>query len=177
MQELLERFGYHEAAPDDGGLVVGYEVAHGHGADAVVGEGEEAVVCDGIAQCGGSHGFLFRQPYLSVIFFAIVCAFYVLSTEGEERAKERTVSMLEGKSREEKYHTPSLNLGSPLRFINVGMLGPKTSVSNTPLRCPCRAKANARLTAMVDLPTPPLADETAITLLTSRMGRFSGRPR
>ena len=30
---------------------------------------------------------------------------------------------------------------------------------------------------MVDLPTPPLADETAITLRTERMLRFSGRPR
>ena len=29
---------------------------------------------------------------------------------------------------------------------------------------------------MVDLPTPPLADETAITFLTSRMLRFSGKP-
>ena len=73
--------------------------------------------------------------------------------------------------------TPSLNLGSPPNPINVGMLGPKISASRTPLRWPWRAKARARLTAMVDLPTPPLAEETAITLRTSRMGRFSGRPR
>jgi len=30
---------------------------------------------------------------------------------------------------------------------------------------------------MVDLPTPPLAEDTAMTLLTSLMGRFSGSPR
>jgi hypothetical protein len=29
---------------------------------------------------------------------------------------------------------------------------------------------------IVDLPTPPFADDTAITLLTSLIGRFSGRP-
>jgi hypothetical protein len=31
--------------------------------------------------------------------------------------------------------------------------------------------------AMVDFPTPPFAEETAITLLTPRILRFSGRPR
>ena len=31
--------------------------------------------------------------------------------------------------------------------------------------------------AMVDFPTPPLADETATTFLTPRMLRFSGKPR
>ena len=30
---------------------------------------------------------------------------------------------------------------------------------------------------MVDFPTPPLADETAITFFTPRMLRFSGKPR
>ena len=30
---------------------------------------------------------------------------------------------------------------------------------------------------MVDLPTPPFADETAITLRTSRMLRLEGKPR
>jgi hypothetical protein len=29
---------------------------------------------------------------------------------------------------------------------------------------------------MVDLPTPPFADDTAMTFLTSLIGRFSGRP-
>ena len=57
------------------------------------------------------------------------------------------------------------------------MLGPKISVSRIPARWPCLANARARLTAMVDLPTPPLAEETAITLRTEGMCRFSGRPR
>jgi hypothetical protein len=69
------------------------------------------------------------------------------------------------------------NRGSPERFSSVGMEGPKISVSSTPLRWPCCANARARLTAMVDLPTPPLAEDTAMTLRTSRMLRFSGRPR
>lgn len=30
---------------------------------------------------------------------------------------------------------------------------------------------------MVDLPTPPFAEDTAMTLFTSVMGRLSGRPR
>lgn len=36
-------------------------------------------------------------------------------------------------------------------------------------RCECRPDT-------VDLPTPPLAEDTAMTFLTSFMGRFSGRP-
>ena len=87
----------------------------------------------------------------------------------------------EGKQKEKnknKNKIPSLNLGStPSKPIKVGILGPKRSVSSTPLLYPHRANARARLTAMVDLPTPPLAEETAMTLLTERMGRFSGRPR
>lgn len=70
------------------------------------------------------------------------------------------------------------------------------SVSRMPLRWPRRAKARARLTggrlvaalvgsfgvfittpAIVDFPTPPFAEETAITFRTSRMLRRSGRPR
>lgn len=35
----------------------------------------------------------------------------------------------------------------------------------------------ANLPATVDLPTPPLAEETATTFLTSRIFRFSGSPR
>lgn len=70
------------------------------------------------------------------------------------------------------------------------------SVSRMPLRWPRRAKARARFTggrlvaasvwafevfrttpAIVDLPTPPFAEDTAITFRTSRMLRLSGRPR
>ena len=69
------------------------------------------------------------------------------------------------------------SLGSPERFNKVGIEGPKISVSRTPLRWPCRANANARLTAIVDFPTPPFAEETAITLRTSRMLRCWGSPR
>src|SRR5690606_20856708 len=43
----------------------------------------------------------------------------------------------------------------------VGMDGPKMSRSSSPTRKPERAAATARLTATVDLPTPPLADATA----------------
>ena len=37
--------------------------------------------------------------------------------------------------------------------------------------------ANMSLPAMVDLPTPPLAEEIAMTFRTSFIGRFSGKPR
>lgn len=57
------------------------------------------------------------------------------------------------------------------------MLGPKTSVSRTPLRWPRRAKARARLTAIIDFPTPSFAEEMVMTLRTERMGRFKGRSR
>jgi hypothetical protein len=33
-----------------------------------------------------------------------------------------------------------------------------------------------RIPDIVDLPTPPFADDTAMTFLTSLIGRFSGRP-
>ena len=56
------------------------------------------------------------------------------------------------------------------------MLGPYMSVSRIPVCRPCWARARARFTAIVDLPTPPLALETAITFWTLGMGRFSGRP-
>lgn len=46
-----------------------------------------------------------------------------------------------------------------------------------PVATPFRAIARARLTAIVLLPTPPLALLTAITLLTFGIGRFSGKPR
>lgn len=69
------------------------------------------------------------------------------------------------------------NRGSPDRLSSVGIEGPKISVSRIPERSPRRAYARARFTAMVDFPTPPLAEETAITFLTSLILRRSGRPR
>jgi hypothetical protein len=59
------------------------------------------------------------------------------------------------------------NLGSPDKLSNVGIEGPKTSASRIPALNPLRANAKARLTATVDFPTPPFAEDTAITLLTS----------
>ena len=66
------------------------------------------------------------------------------------------------------------------------------SVSRIPLRKPRRANAMARFAAfdqtrefkreeisrpaIVDLPTPPFAEDTAITFLTSLIGRLSGSP-
>jgi hypothetical protein len=35
---------------------------------------------------------------------------------------------------------------------------------------------HGRIPDIVDLPTPPFADDTAMTFLTSLIGRFSGRP-
>ena len=57
------------------------------------------------------------------------------------------------------------------------MDGPKRSVSRMPDLKPRRANARERLAATVDLPTPPLAEDTAITLATDLMRRFWGRPR
>ena len=39
------------------------------------------------------------------------------------------------------------------------------SASNTATRAPSAAKANARLTVVVDLPTPPLPEATATIFL------------
>lgn len=50
------------------------------------------------------------------------------------------------------------------------------SVSKMPVAIPFRVVASARLTAMVLLPTPPLALLIAITLLTFGIERFSGKP-
>ena len=44
MKELLHGLHHHEAAPNDRRLV-GHEVAHRHGLDAIVGEGDKLVVC------------------------------------------------------------------------------------------------------------------------------------
>jgi hypothetical protein len=57
------------------------------------------------------------------------------------------------------------------------MDGPKMSVSRIPVRRPRRAKARERLAAMVDLPTPPFAEDTARMWATLGMGRLVGRPR
>mmetsp|Transcript_14173 Transcript_14173/g.38398 ORF Transcript_14173/g.38398 Transcript_14173/m.38398 type:complete len:215 (-) Transcript_14173:84-728(-) len=57
---------------------------------------------------------------------------------------------------------PSLVAGLPCKFIICAMEGPCTSPSSRPTRKFKRvAKATAKLTAVVDLPTPPLADDTA----------------
>jgi len=47
----------------------------------------------------------------------------------------------------------------------VGIDGPNTSASSRPTLAPWRASASARLTATVDLPTPPLPAATATTFL------------
>lgn len=63
------------------------------------------------------------------------------------------------------------------RLKRVGMEGPKMSTSRMPERSPRRAKARERFAAMVDLPTPPLAEEMAMMCETEGMGRLVGRPR
>ena len=52
----------------------------------------------------------------------------------------------------------------------VGMFGPVMSASTRPASAPSRASATARLTATVDLPTPPLLEATAIRFLTPATG-------
>jgi len=54
--------------------------------------------------------------------------------------------------------------GISLRPIIIGTFGPRMSASNRPTRAPSIARAMARLTAMVVLPTPPLPLETAMVL-------------
>ena len=51
----------------------------------------------------------------------------------------------------------------------VGWLGPYRSASSTPTRAPILAIAVARLAVVVDLPTPPLPDATAIIFFTPLM--------
>lgn len=63
------------------------------------------------------------------------------------------------------------------RLKSVGIEGPKMSTSRMPERNPSRAKARERFAAMVDLPTPPLAEEMAMMCETEGMGRLVGRPR
>src|SRR3546814_1639521 len=50
------------------------------------------------------------------------------------------------------------------------MLGPETSASRTPTRAPSAASARARLTAVVDLPTPPFPEPMAMMLRTRGSG-------
>ena len=92
------------------------------------------------------------------------------------------------------------SLGSSDRLKSAGIEGPNISVSRIPDRRPCRAKARERfaelepvselcvslpdqdmcgevLPATVLLPTPPFAEDTAITLETFFIGRRSGSPR
>ena len=55
-----------------------------------------------------------------------------------------------------------------------GTENPYTSASSTPTEWPCRARATARLTVTDDLPTPPLPDETATTLVPEPGWRKAG---
>src|SRR5579885_519357 len=55
--------------------------------------------------------------------------------------------------------------------IIIATLGPYTSASIRPTRCPSACIAIARLTATVDLPTPPFPLATAITCRTPGLGR------
>lgn len=83
------------------------------------------------------------------------------------------------------------SLGSPDKLNNVGIDGPKMSVSKMPALNPSLANASDRfanivneeleialgvrsLPATVLFPTPPFADDTAITLSTPAILRFSG---
>lgn len=73
--------------------------------------------------------------------------------------------------------------GSPERSKRVGTDGPKISVSRIPALYPSLAKAKERFAATVLLPTPPFADDTAMTLstpviflLTGFLGQFGGVP-
>ena len=52
----------------------------------------------------------------------------------------------------------------------VGREGPYTSASSRPTRAPSAARASARFTAVVDLPTPPLPEATARMFFTPGSG-------
>src|SRR3569623_720233 len=62
--------------------------------------------------------------------------------------------------------------GGELIPIIIGMLGPYTSASMSPTRSPCFARATARFTDTVDLPTPPLPLE--IAMMRPRFGYATG---
>src|SRR5438094_7456421 len=59
-----------------------------------------------------------------------------------------------------------------------GMENPHTSTSSTPTRWPSAARAQARFTVTLDLPTPPLPEATAITVVFPSVKNWgcSGRP-
>src|SRR3954453_17486176 len=57
----------------------------------------------------------------------------------------------------------SLARGWPSSPSIIGMLGPVMSASSRPTDAPARARATARFTDTVLLPTPPLPDATAMT--------------
>mmetsp|Transcript_19583 Transcript_19583/g.60543 ORF Transcript_19583/g.60543 Transcript_19583/m.60543 type:complete len:295 (+) Transcript_19583:1405-2289(+) len=63
-----------------------------------------------------------------------------------------------------------LTRGSANGPISVGNEGPYTSTSHKPTFSPCAAQAHAKLTATVDLPTPPLQLDTATTFFTPLRG-------
>ena len=66
---------------------------------------------------------------------------------------------------------PSSLVGrSPATPSISGMLGPYISPSRMPTFAPSAASASARLTAVVDLPTPPLPDAIAMTFFTLSSG-------
>src|SRR5579884_1848570 len=60
----------------------------------------------------------------------------------------------------------SMMVGRPDTPIIRGMLNPYTSASTTPTVLPRRARATARLTVTVDLPTPPFP----LAMLRTRVG-------
>lgn len=66
------------------------------------------------------------------------------------------------------------SLGSPDKSNNVGIDGPKMSVSKIPALNPSFANANDKLAATVLFPTPPFAEDTAMTLSTPVILRFCG---
>src|SRR5690606_11284158 len=70
-------------------------------------------------------------------------------------------------------YTTLFRSGRPDSPSMVGMLGPYTSASRIPTRAPLAAIANARLTEVVDLPTPPLPEPTAMMLRTLGRGLSS----
>ena len=61
---------------------------------------------------------------------------------------------------------PSGLTGSPVMPSMRGMEGPKMSASNRAVLRPICDSAMARLVAVVDLPTPPLPEATAMIALT-----------
>jgi hypothetical protein len=67
-----------------------------------------------------------------------------------------------------------VSLGSPLRFMSFGILGPKISASNKPMFKPEFRSATARLVETVDFPTPPLQEETSRIFLTFGSICFTG---